>query len=121
MPVRIVSFGSDAVRIARAIRPAFDAESRPQLIKQVTTGTPLKLCHLDPRIPVDLQNVIHKSIERDPSRRYENAAASADDLQRFLEDRPIRARPISAAERNSAGADATPPQRFWRRSWQFFP
>jgi serine/threonine protein kinase/WD40 repeat protein len=78
-----------------ALRPAYDAEHRHQLVKQVTTMAPPPLGSIDAKIPADLQNIIHKSIERDPARRYLAAGELAADLQRFLDDRPIKARPIS--------------------------
>lgn len=78
-----------------ALRPAFDQSERQQLIKQVTTGIPPRLRTLDRDIPRDLETVIHKAIDRDPTHRYQNAADLADDLSRFLGDEPIKARRIS--------------------------
>ncbi len=43
--------------------------------------------------------MIHKAIERDPGHRYQTAAELAEDLKRFLEDRPIRSRRIGEAEK----------------------
>jgi eukaryotic-like serine/threonine-protein kinase len=43
--------------------------------------------------------VIHKAIERDPAHRYQTAAGLAEDLKRFLEDRPIRSRRIGEVEK----------------------
>ena len=43
--------------------------------------------------------MIHKAIERDPGHRYQTAAALAEDLKRFIEDRPILARRIGEAEK----------------------
>ena len=52
-----------------------------------------------PKIPRDLETVIQKAVDRNPARRYQTAAALADDLRRFLEGWPIRARRVSTAER----------------------
>jgi hypothetical protein len=41
----------------------------------------------------DLDNIILKAIDRDPARRYSSAARLADDLCRYLERRPVEARP----------------------------
>ena len=51
---------------------------------------------VDPRIPRDLETIVLKAIAKEPGRRYENASELADDLRRFLSDRPILARRISA-------------------------
>ncbi len=82
-----------------AARPAFAESDRNKLIKQVTTGEPERLDRLCPAAPRDLVTVIHKAIEREPGRRYPQAQELAEDLRRFLEDRPVKARRISSVER----------------------
>jgi eukaryotic-like serine/threonine-protein kinase len=82
-----------------ALRPAFDESDRASLIRQVTQEDPPRLRKLNRHVPHDLETIIHKSIARDPRQRYENARALADDLQRFLDGRPILARRVSASER----------------------
>src|SRR5262249_48964180 len=52
-----------------------------------------------PDVPRDLETIILTAIAKDPRLRYQTAEAMADDLQRFLTDRPIRARRSSAWER----------------------
>ncbi len=54
---------------------------------------------IDRTIPRDLEAIVLRCLAREPSRRYQSAAALADDLQCFLEDRPIRARRASWLER----------------------
>jgi WD40 repeat protein/serine/threonine protein kinase len=82
-----------------AFQPAFEERDRHKLIKQVTTGEPPRLERLRPEVPRDLVTIVHKSIDRDPQQRYASAEELAADLQRFVGDEPIQARPIGTAER----------------------
>src|SRR5207247_1868127 len=54
---------------------------------------------LNAAIPRDLETIVLKAIDREPRRRYQNARALAEDLQCFLDDKPIRARRAGASER----------------------
>jgi WD40 repeat protein/serine/threonine protein kinase len=81
-----------------ALRPAFEEHDRAKLVRLVAGSEPPRLRKLIPGLPRDLATIIHKAIQKDPARRYRSAAALADDLQRFLDDRPIAARPVSALE-----------------------
>jgi WD40 repeat protein/serine/threonine protein kinase/tetratricopeptide (TPR) repeat protein len=82
-----------------ALRPAFDEKDRHRLIRQVTTEEPPALEKRNREIPRDLATIVHKAIDRDPAQRYQTAEEIAADLQRFVDDEPIRARRISARER----------------------
>jgi WD40 repeat protein len=75
-----------------ALRPAFEERERNKLIKKVTTGDPERLQRLREDAPRDLVTIVEKAIDRDPTHRYQSASALADDLQRFLDDEPIKAR-----------------------------
>jgi WD40 repeat protein/serine/threonine protein kinase len=80
------------------LRPAFDYTDKPQLIERVTYQDPPRPRQLDPQIPRDLETIVLKAIAKEPEDRYPTAAALADDLRRFLGDRPIQARRSSTAE-----------------------
>jgi serine/threonine protein kinase/WD40 repeat protein len=75
-----------------ALRPAYDERDRNRLIKQVTNSEPTPLGRARRGVPRDLETVITKAIDRDPARRYATAADFRDDLQRFVDDEPIKAR-----------------------------
>jgi hypothetical protein len=53
---------------------------------------------IDPRIPRDLETVVLKCLAKGPGQRYATAEALAEDLERFLVDRPIRARRATVVE-----------------------
>jgi len=82
-----------------ALRPAYDASDRYELIERVRQEEPARLGTLAPKVPRDLETIIHKAIAHGPAQRYATAAALAEDLRRFLEDRPIQARRASIGER----------------------
>jgi serine/threonine protein kinase len=81
-----------------ALRPAFSAADRHELIRTVMSEEPERLRGLVPHLPRDLETIVMKAIAREPSGRYASAAALAEDLQRFLDDKPIKARRVSALE-----------------------
>jgi WD40 repeat protein/serine/threonine protein kinase len=82
-----------------AFRPAFEEKERNRLIKQVTNAEPARLGKLNRQVPQDLVTIVHKAIDKDPKERYASAGAMAEDLRRFIEDEPIRARQVSQTER----------------------
>src|SRR5207245_9338788 len=82
-----------------AWRPAFDETDRNKLVKEVMHGEPLRPRKLNPGVPRDLETVVLKAIAREPAHRYQTPAEMAEDLKRFVEDRPVRARRVSEAER----------------------
>jgi hypothetical protein len=82
-----------------ALRPAYDEHDRNKLVKQVTTGDPPRLRKLRKGAPRDLVTIVEKATEKDPARRYQSAGALVDDLQRFLDGRPITARRATELER----------------------
>src|SRR5262245_4515509 len=80
-------------------RPPFKAASVAETLAEVMTREPPYPRSFDPAADPDLSVVALKCLEKDPARRYESAAALADDLERWLAGKPITARPTSVAER----------------------
>jgi tetratricopeptide (TPR) repeat protein len=80
-------------------QPPFQGATLASLLQQVTEQELPRPRRRDPAIPRDLETIVLKATARDPDRRYPTAAALAEDLQRFLDDRPIRARRATALER----------------------
>ncbi len=65
----------------------------------LSTALPRRPRALRPRLPKDLEAVILMAIDRNPALRYPRAGELADDLERFLNDQPVRARPLGSARR----------------------
>jgi serine/threonine protein kinase len=80
------------------LRPAFDEADRNKLVRRVMHDEPVRPRKLNLAVPRDLETVVLKAIARDPAHRYQTPAEMAEDLKRFVEDRPVRARRISTAE-----------------------
>src|SRR5262249_53966165 len=80
------------------LRPAFDHTDKAKLIDKIVHEEPLSPRKIDPRIPRDLETIVLKCLAKEPAERYATAEALAEDLTRFLADRPVKARRTSAAE-----------------------
>jgi TRAP transporter TAXI family solute receptor len=78
-------------------RPPIVADTIMQtLVKVVHDPAPL-MRSLRPDVPIDIETIVAKCLEKKPSKRYPSAAKLADELNAFLENRPIEARPRSRA------------------------
>lgn len=69
----------------------------PEAVRIVRDDTPTPLSRAEPTLRGDLETILARALEKEPARRYATAGALAADLRRFLEDRPITARPTSRA------------------------
>lgn len=74
------------------LRPAVDGEDRVHILRQLSSGEPPAARRVDRSIPEELETILLKAMAHDPAERYATAAELAEDLRRFLEDRPILAR-----------------------------
>jgi hypothetical protein len=97
----VYSLGALLYRLL-AGRPPFRADTPLDTLVQVLEQEPTPVRQLNPAAPRDLETVAHRCLRKAPAERYASAAELADDLRRFLEGEPVRARPLS------------PPQRLWR-------
>ena len=80
-------------------RPPFRAESPMATMIQVRGTEVVPPRRLRPGLSRDLETICLKSLEKEPRRRYQTAAGLADELGRYLDGRPIVARPVPAWER----------------------
>ncbi len=81
-----------------ALRPAFAADTRSELIDRIRAGRCDRLSRRAPAVPRDLETIIGRAMAADARARYASAREFGDDLRAFLEDRPIAARRQSSVE-----------------------
>jgi WD40 repeat protein len=79
-------------------RPPFRAATAAETISQVIGDEPVPPSRLQRNVPRDLETVCLHCLRKAPAQRYASAADLADDLRRFLNSQPIRARPAGAVE-----------------------
>ena len=80
-------------------RPPFRAESSVETLRQVMECDPLAPRTLNAAIPRDLETICLRCLRKEPGKRYATAGALAEDLGRWLNHEPIRARPVSRPEK----------------------
>jgi serine/threonine protein kinase/WD40 repeat protein/tetratricopeptide (TPR) repeat protein len=84
------------------LRPCFSALSHAQLIRRIEHEPPVPPRQFERGIPADLETIMLKALAKAPGDRFQNAEDMGAELRRYVENRPIRSRPIPAY------------QRFWR-------
>ena len=83
-------------------RPPFREDTVWDTIAAVTSQEPVAPRSIRPSIPRDLETICLKCLEKEPERRYQNSAEIAEELRRFVNHEPIKARPISSISRGLA-------------------
>jgi serine/threonine protein kinase/tetratricopeptide (TPR) repeat protein len=74
------------------LRPVLTGKDRQELLRQIAFEEPTPPRRLNKAIPQELEIIVLKAMEKNPTERYATAQEMADDLRRFLDDKPIRAR-----------------------------
>jgi serine/threonine protein kinase len=81
------------------LQPAVPGNDRQEILRRIAEEEPTAVRKLVPTVPFDLATIIAKSLAKDPLNRYDTAWELADDLRRYQEGQPIRARPVGALAR----------------------
>jgi serine/threonine protein kinase/WD40 repeat protein len=89
-------------------RRPFEGDEPMAVLLQVVHEPAPDVRSFRPEVPRDLAAVVAKCLEKDPRRRYASAEGFADDLKRFLDNRPTLARPLRPTERLSLWAKRNP-------------
>jgi WD40 repeat protein len=74
------------------LEPTFTGNDRRELLRQIAFEEPRRPRQINKNIPLELETIVLKALEKNPAERYATAKEMADDLERFLKDEPIRAR-----------------------------
>lgn len=72
-----------------------EVETRWNIVHQEPTA----IRKLRPAVPRDLETICHRALEKDPGRRFIDANDLAEDLERFINQSPIKSKPVSTVER----------------------
>ena len=75
-------------------RPPFVGTSIADLYHQIRTGEPIAPHRLRHEIPIDLETICLRCLEKKPTNRFSTAKDLADDLDRYLRAEPIKSRPV---------------------------
>jgi serine/threonine protein kinase len=73
----------------------FESADVREMLSRVQSAEPRRVRLLRSEVPVELEAIVHKCLEKDPDRRYASAADLAADLERFNRCEPVQARPLT--------------------------
>jgi WD40 repeat protein/predicted Ser/Thr protein kinase len=88
--------------------PPFSGVSAMDTLVQVKFVDPVPPGRIQPGLPRDLETICLKCLHKDPRKRYASAEDLADDLRRYLDGKPVLARPVGALQRGLKWARRRP-------------
>ncbi len=74
------------------LQPAVEGQDRQEVLRKIAQDEPTPPRCLNPSIPRELETILLKAMSKEPELRYATAQELADDLRRFLDDKPIKAK-----------------------------
>jgi serine/threonine-protein kinase len=77
----------------------FQGDTPVEVLIKIIDKDPQPIRKINPRVPVDIETIVMKCLEKDPNRRYSSAKELAEDIQRYLDGDPIKARPATLTYR----------------------
>jgi len=80
-------------------QPAISGQDRQELLRNLAFHEPLIPTRLCKGIPADLETIVLKAMAKEVEGRYSTARECAEDLQRYLADRPILAKRVTLVHR----------------------
>ncbi len=87
----IYSLGATLYELV-TLRPAIEGQDRQEVLRKIAHDEPIPPRRLNPSIPRELETILLKAMNKEPELRYTTAQGLADDLRRFLDDKPIEAK-----------------------------
>jgi serine/threonine protein kinase len=103
----LYSLGATLYTVATG-RPPFEQENATATLFEVCSTDPVPPRKINPMIPRPLEAVILKAMDKDKRLRYASAEEMAQDLERFLKDEPVNARPPGAIRKSIRKLRANP-------------
>jgi serine/threonine protein kinase len=91
------------------LEPPNQGKSREQVLSQILHKEPRRPRRVNQKVPLDLETICLKSLEKDPDRCYQSGGAMADDLRRYLNRFAIVARRAVCAHGPTLPGDGQPP------------
>ena len=86
------------------LEPAYNGRNREEVLRQIAFEDPRPPRRVNKRVPLELETIVLKAMGKNPEERYASAQELADDLGRFLEDKPIKAKRPSLRQRTAKWA-----------------
>jgi len=110
----LFSFGAVLYEMATGQR-AFAGSTTAVIFNRILSQAPIRLVDLNPELPVKLEEIINKALEKDRSLRYQHASEIRTDLKRIKRDTDLKGPALAAVAGSEARPGRTAPTQRWHR------